>query len=457
MASTLQDKLPPQNIEAEQSALGACLIDQEATATVSEVLPDPDDFYRLAHRTIYSSILSLFQQGEPVDIITVSNDLASRGKLEEAGGPPYLTTLINVVPTSANVEHYANIIKEKAILRRLIYAGTAIASMGYLEDEPIHDLVDKSERLIYDISEHRLTQDFIPLSKILHSTYQKIEELYTHKVHVTGVPSGFREFDNLTAGFQKGNFIVIAARPSMGKTALVLNIAQHVAANENMPVGLFSLEMSKDEIAQRFLSAAAQINAMKLRTGHIAPGDWGKINRALNLLNEAPIFVDDSAGITVMEIRSKARRLKAREGLRLIIVDYLQLIVGKSRVENRNQELSEISRQLKNLAKELEIPVIALSQLSRDCERRTDKHPLLSDLRESGAIEQDADMVVFIYRDKYYNPQSEKGNAAEIMIAKQRNGPIATVEMGFMSDYARFVPLDTVHEEPLDTDWSEEE
>lgn len=454
MSTTLQEKLPPQNIEAEQSTLGACLIDGEAVASVSEVLPDPDDFYRQAHRTLYSVVLHLYEKGEPVDLITASNELNSRGKMDEVGGPSYLTHLISVVPTSANVEYYANIVKEKAMLRKLIYAGTTIASMGYHEEEPIDDLVDTSERLIFNIAERRLSQDFVALKPILHSTFSKIEELYAHKAHITGVPTGFKDFDNLTAGFQNGNLVIIAARPSMGKTALCLNIAQYAAVKDKMAMGIFSLEMSKDDLCQRLLSSEAQINAMRLRTGHIAHGDWPKITRALNLLNDAPIFIDDSAGLTVMEMRSKARRLKSRAGLRMIIVDYIQLIKGRSKSENRNQEISEITRQLKSLAKELNIPVVALSQLSREAERRQDKRPMLSDLRESGSIEQDADMVIFIYRDAYYNKISEKGNIAEIIIAKQRNGPTGTVELSFLNEYAKFTPTERFQEEP---GWSEEE
>ncbi|MBI2252161.1 MAG: replicative DNA helicase [Armatimonadetes bacterium] len=435
------ERLPPQNIEAEQSTLGAMLIDPNAVSKVVEFFSS-SDFYKEAHQIIFNVIFHLYEKGEPIDLITLSEELKRINKLEEIGGASYLTTLINVVPTSANVEYYSKIVKEKAELRNLVYAGTNIAQMGYEANESVEYLIDKSEQLIFNIARRRIGKDFLNLKDILTGAFEKIEELYARKAHITGVPSGFKEFDTYTAGFQPSEFIVIAARPSMGKTAFCLNVAQYVAIYEKLPVAVFSLEMSKDQLVQRLICSEAGVNAQKLRTGRLEDADWPNITRAMAVLSEAPIFIDDTPGLTVLEMRSKARKLKIKYGgLALLIIDYLQLIRSSYRIENRNQEISEISRQIKNLSKELNIPVIALSQLSREVEKRGDKRPQLSDLRESGAIEQEADLVAFIYREEYYNPTTPQKNIAEIIISKQRNGPTASVELGFLKEYTKFVEL----------------
>ncbi|MCL5773601.1 MAG: replicative DNA helicase [Firmicutes bacterium] len=439
------EKLPPQNIDAEQSVLGSLMIERDAIAKIVEIL-HPGDFYKDSHQIIFSAIMALFEKGEPVDLVTLTEELRKKGSLENSGGVAYLTSLLNAVPTAANVEYYANIIKEKSIMRSLIYAGTSIATMGYDEKENVDRALDRSEELVFGIAQKRITRDFIALKGVLTSTFQKIEELYERKAHVTGVPSGFREFDLLTAGFQPSDFVIIAARPSLGKTSFCLNIAQYVAIHEKLPVAIFSLEMSREQLAQRLLCSEAGINAQRLRTGHLEESDWPKISRAMAVLSEAPIYIDDSPGLTVLEMRSKARRLKMKYGLEVLIIDYLQLIKGSGRSENRNQEISEISRQMKSLAKELNIPVIALSQLSREVEKRTDKRPQLSDLRESGAIEQEADVVSFIYREDYYFPNTDRRNIADINIAKQRNGPVGNVELIFLKEYTKFVSQEKYRE-----------
>lgn len=441
------DRVPPQNIEAEQSAIGACLIEQNAMSRVIEIIPDPTDFYKNAHQIIFSSILKLSEKGEPVDVITLTNDLRNQNKLEDVGGVAYLTHLIDSVPTAANAEYYSHIVREKAILRNLIQAGMNITAMGFREEEPAETIVDRAEQEIFGIAQKRMISDFVPLKKIVTSAFEKIEDLYARKAHVTGIPTGYRDFDNYTAGFQPSNLIVVAARPGMGKTAWCLNIAQYVTTKEKKPVGIFSLEMSKSELAQRLLCSEARIDAMRLRTGFLEENDWPRLTRAMNILCDAPIFIDDSPNLSVMEMRSKARRLKSKSGIELLIIDYIQLIKGSSKIENRNQEISEISRQLKGLSKELDIPIVTISQLSREVEKRQDKRPMLSDLRESGAIEQEADMVIFIYRDEYYNPHSEKKNKAEIIIAKQRNGPLATTDLIFLKHFATFVSEEKIHQE----------
>ena len=441
------DRVPPQNLDAEQSALGACLVEQDALSRVVEILPDPVDFYKNAHQIIYMAILKLSEKGEPVDVITLTNELRNQNKLEEVGGVAYLTHLIDSVPTAANAEYYSNIIKEKAILRNLIQAGMNITAMGFREDEPADSIVDRAETEVFGIAQKRMISDFVPLKKIMSITFEKIEDLYARKAHVTGVPTGYREIDNYTAGFQPANLIIVAARPGMGKTAWCMNIAQNVATKDKKPVGIFSLEMSKAELAQRLLCSEARIDAMRLRTGFLEENDWPRLTRAMNVLCEAPIFIDDTPGLSVMEMRSKARRLKSKSGIELMIIDYIQLIKGSSKTENRNQEISEISRQLKGLSKELDIPIVVISQLSREVEKRVDKRPMLSDLRESGAIEQEADMVIFIYRDDYYNPHSEKKNKAEVIIAKQRSGPLATVDLIFLKHFTTFVSEEKIHVE----------
>ena len=437
------DRVPPNNPEAEKSALGACLISKDALSVVSEIISEPADFYKTAHQIIFEAILKLFERSDAVDLITLTNELNNAGKLDDAGGIDYLTHLIDLVPTASNAEYYSNIVKEKAVLRSLITAGMNIISLGHKVDETLDKVVDDAEKEIFALSQKRTKSDFVPLNSIMTSTYARLEELYGRKAHITGVPSGFPDLDHHTAGFQKGNLIIVAARPGMGKTAFCLNIAQHIAIKEKQGVAIFSLEMPKEELAQRFLCSEAKIDGQRLKTGHLQESDWPRLANAMNDLSKAQIYIDDTSNVSVMEMRSKARRLKSKNNICLLIVDYLQLMRGNAIFKgDRNQEISEISRQLKALSKELEIPIIALSQLSRAVETRTEKKPMLSDLRDSGGIEQDADMVLFIYRDQYYNKTSSQDNRAEINIAKHRNGPLATVNLVFLNQYATFVSED---------------
>ncbi|HWR56571.1 MAG TPA: replicative DNA helicase [Negativicutes bacterium] len=438
------ERVPPQNLEAEQSVLGSMLIEREAIAKAMEELR-PEDFYRDAHRMIYQCMISLYDRNEPLDLITVSEDLRQKDQLEKVGGLSYLTTLASIVPTAANVYYYARIVAEKALLRQLIHAATEIAATGYEAAEDVAVILDQAEKSILAISQRTTSQSFAPIKGILLETFEKIDQLYSSKGGIVGIPSGFRDLDNMTAGFQPSDLILLAARPSMGKTALCLNIAQHIAIREKKPVAFFSLEMSKEQLVQRMLCAEAGIDAHRLRTGDLRDEDWKHLSRGMGTLSEAPIFIDDTPGVPVMEMRTKCRRLKIEQGLGIIIIDYIQLIQGNGRTENRQQEISEISRSLKSLARELNVPVIALSQLSRAVESRAVKKPMLSDLRESGSLEQDADLVAFIYRDDYYNPDTDKPNITEIMIAKHRNGPVGSIELYFHKEYTRFIPLDKVH------------
>lgn len=430
-------RLPPQNIEAEQATIGSMLIEREAVARVVENVI-AEDFYKTAHQIIFSAILELYEQSEPSDLITITEILRKRNLLEKAGDVAYLTELINSVPTAANVEYHARIVSEKSILRKLISAGTNIVEMGYNDEMPIKDLIDTSEQLVYKIGQQKSSRDFRPLGEILVTTFETIEKLYHQKTQITGLPTGFAEFDYKTAGLQASDLIILAARPSMGKTALSLNIAQHIALREQKTVAIFSFEMSENQLAQRILCAEAGIEAQRLRTGRLEEKDWPKITKALAALSGAQIYIDSSYP-NIMEMRSKARRLKSTKNLSLIVIDYLQIMPSISHSDNRTNELGKITRQLKALAKELDVPIIALSQLSRGVESRNDKRPMLSDLRESGAIEQDADLVVFIYRDDYYNPNSEKQNVAEIIISKHRNGPTGSIELVFLKEFTKFV------------------
>lgn len=448
MAQRNSDRVPPHSAEAEQSVLGACLISREALALVAEIISEPSAFYRTAHQMIFESVLFLYEKGEPVDLITLTNELRNRSKLEEIGGVDYLTGLIDSVPTAANAEYYAGIVKNKYTLRNLIAAGMNITYFGYNEEDHVDEVVDRAEQEIFALSQKRLTSDFVPISDVISVTFEKLEELYRRKAHVTGVPSGFKDLDYHTAGFQRGNLIIVAARPSMGKTAICLNMAQHIAIKEKLPVAIFSLEMPKEDLAQRFLCSEARVDGQKLKTGHLQESDWPHITRAIESLSQAPIYIDDTGNLSVMEIRSKARRLKSKHGIEFIIIDYLQQMRGNPSFKgDRNQEISDISRQLKALSKELNVPVLALSQLNRGVESRNDKRPMLSDLRESGSIEQDADLVLFIYRDSYYNPKSEMQNRAEVIIAKHRNGPLATINLMFLNQFATFVPEEKIYYE----------
>ncbi|MBO8172148.1 MAG: replicative DNA helicase [Bacillaceae bacterium] len=447
MSDLFVDRTPPQNIEAEQAVLGAVFLEQEALVTATEIL-QPEDFYRSSHQRIFQVMIELSEKGEPVDLVTVTTELEDRKLLEEVGGVSYLTDLANSVPTAANVEYYAQLVEEKAILRRLIRAATKIVSDGYSQPEDLTLLLSDAERSILEVSQRRSTQTFKAIKDVLMETYEHIEQLSSREEDITGVPTGYIDLDKMTSGFQNSDLIIVAARPSVGKTAFALNIAQNAAARAGCPVAIFSLEMSAQQLVQRMLCAEGNIDANKLRTGkNMTEEDWQKLTMAIGTLSRAPIYIDDSPGITVGEIRAKCRRLKAEHDLGMIVIDYLQLIHGRGRGDNRQQEISEISRTLKGIAREFNVPVIALSQLSRAVEQRQDKRPMMSDLRESGSIEQDADIVSFLYRDDYYDQESERQNIIEIIIAKQRNGPVGKVELMFLKEYNKFVNLEKNYEE----------
>ncbi len=444
----LMDRVPPQNVEAEQAVLGAILLDGEALTVVMERITS-DDFYRSAHQRIFEAMVDLSEENEPVDLITLTASLQTRQQLEEVGGVSYLSELAKAVPTSANVDYYAQIVEEKSMLRRLIRAASEIVSNGFASAEDVGDIIDQAEQRIMEISNRRSGNGFISIRDVLMEVFERVEFLHQHKGGTTGIPSGFPALDKMTSGFQKSDLIIVAARPSVGKTAFALNIAQNVGVRGKETVAIFSLEMAASQLVQRIICAEANVDAGRMRTGFLEPDDWEKLTMAISTLSEANIYIDDSPTITVSSIRTKCRRLKKEKGLSMILIDYLQLVHSRARnSENRQQEVSEISRTLKAIARELEVPVIALSQLSRGVEQRQDKRPLMSDLRESGSIEQDADIVAFLYRDDYYNQDSEKKNIIEIIIAKQRNGPVGTVELVFLKNYNKFVNLDRTHSEP---------
>lgn len=444
MSDLFLERVPPQNIEAEQAVLGAVLLEREALYSAAEIVV-PEDFYRQSHQRLFRVMLDLAERGEPVDLVTITAELKDRQLLEEVGGVTYLTDLANAVPSAANVEYYAHIIEEKALLRKLIQTATHIASKGYAETEDVSEIIADAENRILSISERRTSDTFIPIKDVLLEAFERIEKLHANQGQISGIPSGYPDLDRMTSGFQKSDLIIVAARPSVGKTAFALNIAQNVAARSRLPVAIFSLEMSASQLVQRMLCAESNIDSHKFRTGMMEDEDWEKLTMAIGSLAEAPIYIDDSPGTTVYDIRGKCRRLKAERGIGLVLIDYLQLINSRSQRENRQQEISEISRSLKALARELDCPVIALSQLSRSVEQRQDKRPLLSDLRESGSIEQDADIVAFLYREDYYNPETDKQNIIEIIIGKQRNGPVGKVELVFLKNYNKFVSLDKAH------------
>ena len=446
----MQDRVPPQNIEAEQSVLGAMLIEKEAIPKVMEILRDTD-FYREAHRVIFNAMLELYNKNEAVDMITVTEILKRDNKLEDVGGIAYVTSLANAVPTAANVTYHASIIEEKSILRQLVSVSTQIASMGYEANDDVKNIIDSAESKILEISNRKKTADFTPINEIVLDSFKSIEALMGNKNGLTGLPTGFEDLDNLTSGLHGSDFIILAARPSMGKTAFALDVVQNVAIRAAKKVGgapktvaFFSLEMSKEQLVQRMLCAEANIDSQRLRIGELRDEDWAMLINTADTLSSANIYIDDTAGITAMDMRSRARRLKAEHGLDLIVVDYLQLMQGSGKKNNngdRQQEVSEISRSLKALARELDVPVIALSQLSRSVEARQVKRPMLSDLRESGSLEQDADIVAFLYREDYYNPETENKNITELIIAKHRNGPVDTVNLFFHKQYTKFVGL----------------
>ena len=430
-------KMPPQNIEAEQSVLGGVLIENQAIHKVMEILT-PDDFYREAHQKIFNSLLDLSERDEPADLITLTNDLRKKDELESIGGASYVASLIDSIPTAANIEYYARIVKEKAILRKLIEAATDIVTQGYEDREDVEGLLDEAEQAIFQIADNRVRPSFYPIREILKSSFKTLERLYEKKELVTGIPSGFKDLDEKTAGFQPSDLIIVAGRPSMGKTAICLNIAQHAAVEKKTPVAIFSLEMSKEQLVLRMLCSEAMVEGTRLRTGFLSESDWPKLTMAAGVLSDAPIFIDDTPALTILELRAKARRLKGEHDLGMLVVDYLQLMKGRTAVESRQQEISEISRSLKALAKELTIPVIAVSQLSRRSESREDKRPQMSDLRESGAIEQDADVILFVYRDEVYSRSEENRGKAEIIIGKQRNGPTGMVLLTFLDKFTAF-------------------
>jgi len=439
--SIASPKVPPHSVEAEQSVLGSMLLSKEAIYVALERLKR-DDFYLEAHRAIFDVIAELHENREPVDLITVTETLRSRKMLESVGGVTYLTTLTEVVPTPANIAQYCKIVEEKALLRRLLEATSQILSMAYEPREDVEELLDEAERKIFAVVQKRRVDSFHHIKDVLLSTFERIEQLYNSKGGITGVPTGFPDLDAMTSGLQPSDLILVAARPSMGKTAFALNIAQNAAIKHKIPVAIFSLEMSKEQLVQRMLCAESNVDSHKLRTGRLDEDDWPKLARAMGPLSEAPIFIDDTPAITCLEIRAKARRLKAEKGLGLIVIDYLQLIAGRGQTENRQQEISEISRSLKALARELNVPVLALSQLSRAPDVRSDHRPVLSDLRESGSQEQDSDLVAFLYREDYYNPNTDRKNIAEVIIAKQRNGPTGKVELLWLSQYTKFVSIE---------------
>ena len=447
---TASFKLPPQNVEAEQSILGGVLIENDALNTVIEFLED-GDFYREAHQKIFKSMIVLSEKNEPLDLITLTNELKKKKELEDIGGASYLAGLVESVPTAANIVYYAKIVKEKSILRKLISTATAIVTQSYQERKNLEDFLDEAEQAIFRISENQVRPAFYPIKEIVKESFKVIERLYEKKELITGVPSGFKDLDRKTAGFQNAELIIVAGRPSMGKTALCLNIAQHAAIATKIPTAIFSLEMSKEQLAIRMLCSEARVDSARLRSGFLSESDWPKLTMAAGALSDAPIFIDDSAAISVLELRAKARRLKADRGLGLVIVDYLQLMRGRSGAERREQEISEISRSLKALAKELNIPVIAISQLSRKAEDRPGRRPQLSDLRESGAIEQDADVIIFIYRDEVYNPDSDQRGTAEVIIGKQRNGPTGKADLSFISEFTTFKDLFRGAEDEIET------
>ncbi|HXH29131.1 MAG TPA: replicative DNA helicase [Candidatus Polarisedimenticolia bacterium] len=436
------DKTVPHSIDAERSVLGSILIENSAINRAQEILKE-QDFYREPHRKIFKAMSDLSEKASAIDAVTVKEALSRAGDLESIGGAAYLASLLDGVPQSANIEHYARIVKEKAILRNLIEAGSQIITHAYEAAQETEEILDTSERLIFRIAQDQLRAGFVPLRAIADRSLQSIERLAEHRDLVTGIPTGYPSLNEYTSGLQPSDLIVVAARPGMGKTSFALNIAQHAAMLEGKRVGLFSLEMSSDQIFLRLLTGQARVDAHRLRTGRLGKEEWSRLTVAFGELASAPLFLDDTAGTTVLEMRAKSRRLKLEQGLDLLIVDYLQLMRSRTRFENRNQEISDISRSLKELAKELQVPVIAISQLSRAPEQRGgDRRPQLSDLRESGAIEQDADVVMFIYREEVYKPTEENRGRAQIIIAKQRNGPIGTIDMAFLREYTKFEELE---------------
>ncbi len=436
------ERVPPQNLEAEMAVLGSIMVDREMMATVSELL-QPGDFYAHVHESIYQALFQLYDRGEPLDKITLSEELRRREVLDRVGGLSYLTALMDTVPTAASAEYYAKIVREKAVLRGLIHAGTQITQIGFENEDDVEGALDRSEQVVYEVGRRQIRGEFVPVTRLLKRTFEQIDELYHRHGDRTGVTSGFRDIDEYTAGFQPGNFVILAARPAMGKTSMALTMAAAMAKEEQKPIAIFSLEMTNEELVSRLLSAEARINAQSLRRGAIKDDEWEKISLGMNALAQMPIYIDDSGAVTVTEVRSRCRRLQSGPGVAAVFIDYLQLLRPGmlSRNANRNEELSDICRTLKATAKDLKIPIIALAQLNRAVESRQDKRPMLSDLRDSGSLEQEADMVAFLYRDAYYNPETAaEPDLTEFIIAKQRNGPTGMVKLRFLKEHTLFVP-----------------
>jgi replicative DNA helicase len=436
------DRTPPNDIAAEQSVLGAMLLSKDAIADVVEVLRE-GDFYRPSHQVIYGAVLDLYGRGEPADAVTVAADLTRTGDIARVGGAPYLHTLVSMVPTAANAGYYGRIVREQAILRRLVEAGTRIVSMGYTGTGDVDEMVDRAQAEVYDVTDRRTSEDYLPLRDIMGEALNEIEAISNRGGEMIGVPTGFIELDKLTNGLHPGQLVIVAARPALGKSTLGLDICRAASIKHGLASVIFSLEMSRNEIVMRLLSAEAQVPLHHMRAGTMSDADWTKLASKMGTVSEAPLFIDDSPNMTLMEIRAKCRRLKQRHDLRLVVVDYLQLMTSGKRVESRQQEVSEFSRSLKLLAKELEVPVIAISQLNRGAEQRTDKRPLLADLRESGSLEQDADVVVLLHREDAYERESPRAGEADFIVAKHRNGPTATVTVAFQGHYSRFVDMAT--------------
>ena len=436
------DRIPPHNLEAEMAVIGSILVDREMMAAVTEIL-GPADFYAYVHETVFVALAQLYERGEPLDKITLAEELRRRDVLDRVGGLPYLTSLMDTVPTAASAVYYANIVREKSTLRGLIHAGTQITRIGFENEEDVEGALDRSEQMVYEIGQRQNHGEFTPIYKLLKGTFDQIDRMYHNRGDRTGLTSGFRDIDEYTAGFQPGNFVILAARPAMGKTSMALTMAAAAAREEQKPVAFFSLEMTNEELVTRLLCGEARINAQNLKRGNVRDPEWEKISKGMSALSELPIYIDDSGTITVSEIRSRCRRLHSGNGLAAVFIDYLQLVrpSPSARPQNRNDELAEICRVLKATAKDLKIPIFALAQLNRGVESRNDKRPMLSDLRDSGSIEQEADMVTFLYRDAYYNPESApEPDLTEFIIAKSRNGPTGTVKLRFLKEHTLFVP-----------------
>lgn len=440
MEESFISKIPPHDVDAEKSVLGAMLIDTEAIIGAMEIL-NGEEFYRNDNKIIYESITELFNKEEPVDIITVKNKIESKGYTDQIADVTYLSELASSVVTSIHVKHHAKIVKDKYILRRLINSSQKISGLSYDGKNEINDILNVAETEIFNIAQNRSTEEYVKLKDILVSAFEQIEDIYHNKGKLTGTPTGFIDIDAKTAGLQPSDMVLIAARPSMGKTAFAVNIAQNAAVKHKVPTAIFSLEMSKEQLVNRMIASEAMVDSQKMRTGHLEQEDWIKIARSMAPLSEAPVYIDDTPGISISEFRAKCRRLKMEKNIGLVVIDYLQLMTGGGKIESRQQEISAISRSIKAIAREINAPIIALSQLSRACEQRADHRPMLSDLRESGAIEQDADVVMFLYRDEYYNPDSEKKGQAEVIIAKQRNGSTGTVDLMWFGNYTKFANL----------------